>query len=75
MNYRWDWSILFKETYMGWLWSGLLWTVIISLASWAVALMVGLLAGTARSSPSRGARLVAGLYIDVFRNEIGRAHV
>ena len=68
MNYRWDWSILFKDTYMGWLWSGLLWTVIISLASWAVALMVGLLAGTARSSPSRGARLVAGLYIDVFRN-------
>jgi glutamate/aspartate transport system permease protein len=68
MNYRWNWSILLQEPYTGWLWSGFQWTVAISLASWAVALSVGLVVGVARSLPSGILRAIAGLYIDLFRN-------
>ena len=68
MNYRWNWSILLQEPYWEWLWSGVQWTLAISLASWVLALAVGLAVGIARSLPSPAARLVAGIYIDVFRN-------
>jgi glutamate/aspartate transport system permease protein len=68
MNYRWDWSVLIKEPFVDWLWSGVLLTLSISLLSWAIALTIGIVIGTARSAPSRTARLVAGIYIDVFRS-------
>lgn len=68
MNYRWNWSILLQEPYWEWLWSGVQWTLAISLVSWVLALTIGLGVGIARSLPARGARLVAGIYIDVFRN-------
>jgi len=68
MNYRWNWSILLQEPYTEWLWSGLQWTLAISLASWAVALSVGLVAGVMRSLPGGILRAVAGVYIDIFRN-------
>ncbi|QEL23796.1 amino acid ABC transporter permease [Bosea sp. F3-2] len=68
MNYRWDWSVLIREPFVDWLWSGLLLTLAISIVSWAVALAIGIVVGVARSSPSRVARLLAGIYIDVFRS-------
>ena len=68
MNYRWDWSVLVREPFVGWLWSGVLLTLAISLLSWAVALTIGIVVGIARSAPSRTARLLAGIYIDVFRS-------
>lgn len=68
MNYRWNWSILLQDPYWDWLWSGVQWTLMISLASWVLALAIGIVVGIARSLPSRGARLAAGLYIDIFRN-------
>lgn len=68
MNYRWNWSVLLQEPYWDWLWSGVQWTLAISLASWVLALTIGLGVGIARSLPARGVRLVASLYIDVFRN-------
>ncbi|WNJ93072.1 amino acid ABC transporter permease [Bosea sp. 685] len=68
MNYRWNWSILLQEPYTEWLWSGLQWTVAISLVSWAIALSVGLVVGVVRSLPSGILRMIAGIYIDVFRN-------
>ena len=68
MNYRWDWSVLIREPFVGWLWSGVLLTLAISLLSWAVALTIGIVVGIARSAPSRTARVLAGIYIDVFRS-------
>lgn len=68
MNYRWNWSILLQEPYAEWLWSGLQLTIAISLTSWAIALAVGLVAGVVRSLPGGILRMVAGAYIDVFRN-------
>jgi glutamate/aspartate transport system permease protein len=68
MNYNWDWGTLLREPYLGWLWSGLGWTVLVSLGSWAIALAVGITAGVARSMPSRFIPQVAGVYIQVFRN-------
>jgi len=68
MNYRWDWSVLIREPFIGWLWSGVLLTLAISIMSWAVALTIGIVVGIARSAPSRVARQLAGIYIDVFRS-------
>ena len=68
MNYNWDWGILLQEPYWGWLWTGLGWTLLLSLGSWAIALIVGITAGVARSMPSRVIPAVASVYIQVFRN-------
>lgn len=68
MNYNWDWGILLQEPYWGWLWLGLLWTVLISLGSWVIALAVGITAGVARTMPSRFIPVVASVYIQIFRN-------
>jgi glutamate/aspartate transport system permease protein len=68
MNYRWNWGILLQDPYLGWLWSGLEWTLLISLGSWIIALAVGVTFGIARSLPSRAVRTAAGIYVEVFRN-------
>ncbi|SFB90557.1 L-glutamate ABC transporter membrane protein /L-aspartate ABC transporter membrane protein [Polaromonas sp. OV174] len=68
MNYNWDWGVLLQQPYWGWLWSGLGWTLLISLGSWAIALSVGVSAGIARSMPNRVLQLAASVYIEVFRN-------
>jgi glutamate/aspartate transport system permease protein len=68
VNYNWDWGILLREPYWGWLWTGLGWTLLLSLGSWAIALVVGITAGVARSMPTRFIPAVASVYIQVFRN-------
>jgi len=68
MNYHWDWSILLQAPYFGWLVSGIQWTLAVSAASWAVALAVGLSVGAAGNVPWRPARLLARVYVEVFRN-------
>ena len=68
MNYRWNWGILLQEPYWSWIWSGLEWTLLISLGSWIVALAVGTLFGIARTVTNRAVRAVADLYVGVFRN-------
>jgi glutamate/aspartate transport system permease protein len=68
VNYTWDWGILLREPYRGWLWSGLGWTLLISLGSWIVALVVGIGAGVARTMPTRLLPALASIYIQVFRN-------
>ena len=68
MNYRWNWGILLQDPYLGWLWSGLEWTLLISLGSWIIALAVGVTFGIARSLPNRAVQMAAGFYVEVFRN-------
>ena len=68
MNYRWDWGVLFRDPYAGWLLSGLRWTVLLTLASWAIALVLGALVGVMTRLPSRPARALAAAYIGLFRS-------
>jgi len=68
VNYNWDWGILLREPYWGWLWTGLGWTLLLSLGSWIIALVVGISAGVARSMPTRFIPAAASVYIQVFRN-------
>jgi glutamate/aspartate transport system permease protein len=68
MNYRWNWGILLQDPYLGWLCSGLEWTLLISLGSWMIALAVGVTFGILRSLPNRALQTAAGVYVEVFRN-------
>lgn len=68
MNYSWDWSILFQSPYFGWLLSGIGWTLAVSAGSWILALAVGICVGALRSAPWRPLRIVAAVYVEVFRN-------
>lgn len=68
MNYNWDWGILFREPYAGWLLSGASLTIVVTVASWIIALAVGLAIGTMRGLPWRPARIVAGVYVELLRN-------
>lgn len=68
MNYHWDWQILISEPYLGWLLSGLAWTLLLALTGWVGALTLGLPAGLARTSRHWQLRSAAIFYISVFRN-------
>lgn len=68
MNYNWDWGILFHAPYMGWLLSGAGLTLLVTGASWIIALVMGLTIGTMRGLPWWPARFVAGVYVELFRN-------
>lgn len=68
MNYTWDWSILFQSPYLGWLLSGTVQTIAASIGSWILAMAVGFLIGALRTLPLRPARVLAGVYVEVFRN-------
>lgn len=68
MNYHWDWGVLLRDPYQGWLWTGLELTVLISLGSWLLALIIGIAVGSARSLPNRAIRMAAGIYVEIFRN-------
>ncbi|WP_029003803.1 amino acid ABC transporter permease [Azorhizobium doebereinerae] len=74
MNYHWNWGILLEPspdgqgTYLNMLLGGLRWTVLTSLAAWAVALVFGSLVGVMRTLPSWIAVHLGGAYIELFRN-------
>ena len=68
MNYTWNWGILFREPYLGWLLSGLRWTILVTLCAWAIALALGTLIGITRTLPSRAARALGTAYVELFRN-------
>jgi len=68
MNYSWNWAVLVQEPYLGWLISGTCLTLAISLAAWMLALVVGTVVGTVASLPNRVLKVVAAIYIALFRN-------
>ena len=58
MDYHWNWMFFFQETddglkYYDWILSGLGWTTVVSLASLAVALLLGSALGVMRTTPNR----------------------
>jgi glutamate/aspartate transport system permease protein len=68
MNYNWNWAVLFQEPYLGWLFSGLQWTLLVASAAWVIAFLVGSAIGILRTVPSRLVRTLAAAYVELFRN-------
>lgn len=67
MNYRWDWGVLVREPYMGWLLSGVRWTGVVAAGTWLVAMLLGVPLGALSRAPSRAARILVATYVEVFR--------
>src|ERR671939_521806 len=61
MNYNWNWKILLEMepggtgTYLEYLLVGLLWTLATALAAWVLALAIGALVGTLRTTTLKSA--------------------
>lgn len=68
MNYNWDWGILFREPYLGWLAEGLGWTISLSLCAWIIAFSLGCVLGIMRTSSSRLLSGIGTVYVELFRN-------
>ncbi len=74
MNYHWNWHIFFEPspngtgTYLDMLLSGLMVTIVTSLAAWVIALATGAVVGVMRTLPSKTANLFGFCYVEFFRN-------
>lgn len=68
MNYNWDWGVLFREPYFGWLVTGFGWTVAVSLTAWIIAFSLGSVIGILRTTPSPLLRSIGTWYVELFRN-------
>jgi len=66
--YNWNWPILLKEPYFGWIVSGFGKTILIAVLAWAIALPLGSAIGIARTAESRALRFAGTAYVDLFRN-------
>jgi len=69
-----DWKVFLEQapsggmTYLGWLGSGLLWTLLVSLCAWVIAFSLGSVIGVIRTTPLKVPRALATAYVEVFRN-------
>ena len=69
-----DWGVLLQQapsggqTYLGWLASGTLWTLVVSLAAWVIAFSLGSIVGVLRTTPLPWARAIGTAYVELFRN-------
>ncbi len=71
--YHWNWGVFLSptgtgDTYLGWLFSGLGLTVALGLCAWAIALVLGIAVGVARTVPSRPVSILAAAYVELLRN-------
>jgi len=55
-------------TYLGWLASGTMWTLLVSIFAWLIAFTLGSILGVLRTTPLRIPRAIATAYVEVFRN-------
>ncbi|MBB5017289.1 glutamate/aspartate transport system permease protein [Chitinivorax tropicus] len=74
MSYQWNWGVFFQttpdgtDTYLGWLLTGMKWTLSVSLSAWVVALIIGTTLGVLRTVPNRWLSGLATAYVELFRN-------
>ena len=74
MSYNWNWGVFLQpsasgdDTYLGWLFTGLKWTISLSLSAWVIALIVGSIIGVLRTVPNRWLSGFATGYVELFRN-------
>ena len=55
-------------TYLGWLASGTMWTLLVSIFAWIIAFTLGSVLGVLRTTPLRIPKALATAYVEVFRN-------
>ena len=55
-------------TYLGWLASGTMWTLLVSIFAWIIAFSLGSVLGVLRTTPLRIPRALATAYVELFRN-------
>jgi glutamate/aspartate transport system permease protein len=74
VKYNWNWSILWAPApdgagvYLTWLFQGLAWTLSTALLAWLIALVLGAIVGTLRTTPMRWVVRVTSAYVELFRN-------
>jgi glutamate/aspartate transport system permease protein len=74
MKYNWNWGIFFQlepggsGTYLQYLLVGLVWTLATALAAWVIALVVGAIVGTLRTTPMKWVVRLGDAYVEIFRN-------
>ena len=74
MSYHWNWRIFWQmspdgvHTYLDTLMAGTAWTLATALSAWIMALVLGLLVGTAQTLPNRVLAGAANAWVELFRN-------
>jgi glutamate/aspartate transport system permease protein len=74
VKYNWNWGIFFdlepggSGSYLQYLVVGLGWTLATALAAWAIALVLGVLIGTLRTTPGKWVVRLCTAYVELFRN-------
>ena len=74
MKYNWNWGIFGQMasdgtgTWLMYLITGLGWTLATALAAWVIALAVGAVVGTLRTTPMKWVVRAGNLYVEIFRN-------
>ena len=74
MNYHWDWGIFLAPepggtgTYLHYLIVGLGWTLATALAAWVIALAIGSIVRTLRTTPKPWVVRLGNAYVEIFRN-------
>jgi glutamate/aspartate transport system permease protein len=74
VKYNWNWGILFAPepggtgTFLHYLLVGLEWSIITALCAWVIALVVGSLVGTLRTTTNPWVVKVGNAYVEIFRN-------
>src|ERR1700759_5639269 len=74
MNYHWNWGVLLQPepggsgTYLHYLVVGLGWTLATALCAWVLALVIGALVGTLRTTTNPWVVRLGNGYVEIFRN-------
>jgi glutamate/aspartate transport system permease protein len=74
VQYHWHWRVLLEAepggtgTYLQYLIVGLGWTLATALAAWVIALAIGAIVGTIRTTPVKWLVRLGSLYVEIFRN-------
>jgi glutamate/aspartate transport system permease protein len=74
VNYNWNWKVLLEAepggtgSYLHYLIVGLGWTLATALAAWVIALLVGALVGTLRTTSRKWIVRAGNFYVEIFRN-------
>src|SRR5260221_6222694 len=74
LKYNWNWGVLFQPepggtgTYLHYLIVGLGWSIVTALCAWVIALVIGSLVGTLRTTTNPWVVRLGNGYVEIFRN-------
>jgi glutamate/aspartate transport system permease protein len=74
VGYRWNWGVLLQQepgatgTYLQYLLVGLAWSVATALCAWVIALAIGSIVGTLRTTDRKWVVSLGNVYVEIFRN-------